>query len=68
MRLAWTLSFMPGSSLLGHLQGPILALADASHGHPHVVCLILKLASDVVEANISLLEVSISFPTLTADQ
>ena len=39
------------------LQGPVLALADALHGHPQVVCLILKLAGDVVEANISLLEV-----------
>lgn len=35
----------------------MLALADAFHGHPQVVCLILKLAGDVVEANISLLEV-----------
>ena len=41
-------------------QGPILALADALHGHPQVVCLILKLAGDVVEANISLLEVGYS--------
>ena len=37
-------------------QGPVLALADTFHANPPLVCLILKLAGDVVEANISLLE------------
>ncbi len=41
---------------VGASQGPVLALADTFHGTPPLVCLILKLAGDVVEANISLLE------------
>ena len=57
------LTFYPCPQHLGlqaalvRLQGPVLALAGAFRGHPQVVCLILKLAGDVVEANISLLEV-----------
>ena len=42
------------------LQGPVLALADTFHGNPPLVCLILKLAGDIVEANISLLEVRLT--------
>ena len=45
---------------IGASQGPVLALADTFHGSPPLVCLILKLAGDVVEANISLLEARLS--------
>ncbi len=47
-------------STISMLQGPVLALTDTFHGNPPLVCLILKLAGDVVEANISLLEVRLA--------